>query len=43
MFDFKNYVMKMTSKSPKQRLIRLQGKLKLAEKKKLNIPKFIYY
>jgi len=43
MFAFKEYIMKLTSKSPRQRLIRLQAKLKLTEKKKLNIPKFIYY
>jgi len=43
MFAFKKYIMKLTSKSPSQRLIRLEGKLKVTEKKKQNIPKFIYY
>jgi hypothetical protein len=32
MSDFKNYVLKIVSKSPSQHLVRIEGKLKLTEK-----------
>jgi hypothetical protein len=32
--DFKNYVMKIMSKSPSRHHVRLQGKLKLTDKEK---------
>jgi hypothetical protein len=35
LFDFKNYIMKIMSKSPSQHLVTLQAKLKLTEKKKV--------
>jgi len=34
MFDFKNFVMKIMSKSPSRHLVMLQGKLKPTEKLK---------
>jgi hypothetical protein len=37
LFDFKKYGMKITSKSPSRHLVRLQGKLKLAEKEKIKV------
>jgi hypothetical protein len=37
LFDFKNTVMKIMSKSPSRHLVRLQGKLKLTEKEKIYI------
>ena len=35
--------MKITSKSPSQLLVRLQGKLKVTEKEKMNIFISVYY
>jgi hypothetical protein len=44
MFDFKNYVTKIMSKSPSQHLVTLQGKLKVTEKEKnLHIRKFLLH
>jgi len=46
MFDFKNNVMKIMSKSPNQHLVGLQEKLRLAEKRKkyvLHIPNILLY
>jgi hypothetical protein len=42
MFDFKNCVMKIMSKSLSRPLVRLQGKLKL-KKKNICIHKFLLY
>jgi predicted transcriptional regulator len=41
MFDFKNYVKKITSQSPSQYLVTLQGKIKA--EKNLHIRKFLLY
>jgi hypothetical protein len=38
MFGFKNYVMKIMSKSPNRHVVRLEGKLKLNEKGKSAYP-----
>jgi hypothetical protein len=44
MFDFKNYLMKITSKSPSRHLVKLQGKLKLTKtEKNLHIRKFLLH
>jgi hypothetical protein len=44
MADLKNYVTKIMSKSPSRHLVRLQGKLKLAEKQNnLRFYKFYFY
>jgi len=42
MFDFKNNVMKIMSKSPNRHLVRLQEKLKLNEKAKKYIYKYMH-
>ena len=41
MFHFKNFVMKIMSKSPSRHLVRLQGKLKLTEEIYLHIRKLL--
>jgi hypothetical protein len=43
MLDFKNYVMKIMSKSPNRHLVRLQGKLKLTKKVYIYIFLSFYY
>ena len=40
-FDFKNYVMKIMSKSPSWYLVKLQGKLQLKNKGCLHVRKFL--
>jgi hypothetical protein len=42
MFDFKNYVMKIISKSPARHQVRLQGKLKLTGKNIYILLSFYY-
>jgi hypothetical protein len=42
MFDFKNYVMKIMSKSPRRHLVGLQGKLKLTEEEKIYVFLSVY-
>jgi hypothetical protein len=43
MFDFKNYVMKIMSKSPSQYLVGLQGKMKDEKEKNLRNRKFLLH